>query len=258
MRLVLLSALAVVLGACENPGQPRLETAADSLAFRVTEGAGGLAAWESLPGIEFEWAVVRDSSEVARTLHVWDKHGDRARSEWRAGADSVLVAIFEPSTFDPEAPIGRVALNGTELSGPEAGERLVEGNARFVNDSYWLLAPLKVFDPGVRRSIDTSSGFDELAIAFDSVGLTPGDRYWIETDGVSGSMTGWRYVLESGSEGQWEWIEPAELQTDEGPVILSRMKVSADGRSVILTEPTALAEISEADFTDLTPRLGAR
>jgi len=262
MRPSLLAVLAVAmtapLGACGGPAPPPLATAADSLAFQITEGAGGLAAWDALRGLEFEWAVVRDSAELARNRHVWDKHGDRARTEWRAGADSVMVAVFTPSTFDPDAPTGRVGLDGTELTGPAASERLVEAYGRFVNDGYWLLAPLKVFDPGVRRSLDTGSGFDRLAIAFDSVGLTPGDRYWIETDPVTGGMTGWSYILQSGNEGAWEWLDPTELETKAGPVVLARTKVSADGRSVIFTEPRALTEIDEAEFTDLMPRLSAR
>ena len=253
--LFLVSLLLAVVG-CQDARQPRLETAADSLAFRVTEAAGGLEAWESLHGLEFEWAVVSDSTERIRTRHVWDKHGGRVRSEWPGGADSVFVAVFRPDEFDEAAPEGQVALNGVALAGDDAGERLVEANGRFVNDGYWLLAPLKVLDPGVRRTIETDRGRDRLAIAFDGVGLTPGDRYWIDVDPVSGAMTGWSFVLESGNEGEWQWADPARIATDEGPLSLSRMHVSADGQTVILTEPTGLGdEIDESEFTDLTPRL---
>ena len=254
MRFLPLALLAALVG-CDAPSSPRLETPADSLAFRVTEGAGGLKAWNALPGIAFEWAVVRDSSEVVRTRHVWDKKGDRVRAEWPGGADSMFVAVFRPSQFDPDAPEGQVALNGVALSGPEVAERLTEANGRFVNDGYWLLAPLKVLDPGVRRAIELRDGFDRLALSFDGVGLTPGDRYWIEVDDVTGSMMGWSFVLESGNEGRFQWVEPVLLETPGGQLTLSRMKVADDG-SVILTEPTALAEIDEAEFTDLSPRLG--
>lgn len=247
--------LGLLLVGCSDPSRPRLETPADSLAFRVTESAGGLAAWEALPGLAFEWAVVRDSAEVARTRHVWDKRGDRVRSEWPAGADSVFVAVYQPSRFDADAPEGQVALNGVALVGPEAAERLTEANGRFVNDGYWLLAPLKVLDPGVRRAVEVRDGLDQLALSFDGVGLTPGDRYWIEVDEVSGAMTGWSFRLESGNEGQFDWIEPVTLDTPDGPLTLSRMKVSPDG-GVILTEPSPLFEIDETEFTDLTPRLG--
>ncbi len=257
MRSALLLTLLALVAGCTQPGAPRLETPADSLAYRVTEGAGGLEAWASLPGLAFEWAVVRDSVEVARNRHVWDKAGDRVRSEWRGGADSVYVAVFQPSRFDADAPAGEVALNGVAVVGPEAAERLVEANSRFVNDGYWLLAPLKVLDPGVRRTVEPRDGFDRLSLAFDGVGLTPGDRYWIETEDVSGVMTGWAFQLESGNEGRFQWVEPVQVDTPAGPLMLTRAKVSDDGRSMILTEPTALVDIDEAEFTDLRPHLGA-
>ena len=250
--------LALALAACQSPEGPRLDTEADSLAYRVAEGAGGLRAWESMPGVSWEWAVVRDSMELARRRHVWDKAGDRARVEWSDSADSVYVAVFRPLAFDAGAPEGEVALNGALLAGPEVAERLAEANGSFVNDGYWLLAPLKVLDGGVVRAVDRETGADRLALTFDGVGLTPGDRYWIDVEPVTGSMTGWSYVLESGNEGAWEWTDPITLQGPDGPVVLARTKVSRDGEAVIITDPEALGEIDEAEFTDFTPRLIAR
>ena len=220
-------------------------------------GAGGLRAWNALPGVEFEWAVVKDSAELVRTRHVWDKRENRVRSEWPVGQDSVAVAIYGLDGFDAEAPAGMVAINGLQLSGPEATERLVEANGRFVNDSYWMLAPLKVLDAGVVRSVEPRDGFDRLALSFDGVGLTPGDRYWIDVDDVTGTMTGWSYVLEgSDTEGAWDWLEPTQMDTPEGPLSFSRMKVNRADSTAILTEPTVLETIDETEFTDLRPRLG--
>ncbi len=258
MRAALPLALLLALAACESPDAPRLETPADSMAWRVAEGAGGLKAWNALPGVAFEWAVVVDSTERVRTRHVWDKQKGRVRSEWRIGADSVAVALYNLEGFDPEAPDGSVAINGRLLRGAEATERLAEANARFVNDGYWMLAPLKVLDPGVKRSVERRDGFDRLALSFDGVGLTPGDRYWIEVDDVTGSMTGWTYRLEgSDSEGGWDWVEPIELDTPEGPLSFSRMKINRQDGAAILTDPTVLETIDETEFTDFAPRLGA-
>ncbi len=245
--------LALVLAGCQSSTSPRLETAADSLAFRVSEGAGGLKAWEALPALAFDWAVVNDSVEVVRVHHLWDRAGDRSRVEWPGGTDSVLVAVFSPSQFDPDAPEGRVALNGTDLEGAERAERLVEANRRFVNDGYWLLAPLKTLDPGVRRDLDPNGR--DLALSFDNVGLTPGDRYWIEVDPVTHSMTGWRYQLEGDTAvTRWAWLDPIDLPTDRGPVRLATMKVRDGGGRAILTEPVAVENLDETMFTDLTPR----
>lgn len=254
-RLAVLAALLAVAGCQPIGGGPRLETDADSLAFRVTEAAGGLRAWDALPALAFDWAVVQDSTERMRAHHLWDKRGDRARVEWPVGADSVAVAVFRPARFDGDAPEGEVAVNGVRLAGAERDERLAEAHRRFVNDGYWLLAPLKTLDPGVRRGLEATPLGEALALSFEDVGLTPGDRYWIDVDRVSGAMTGWTYQLEGDTaRARWEWLEPAELQTSEGPLRLATLKVKDGDRTVILTEPRAVDELDETAFTDLRPR----
>lgn len=50
----------------------------------------------------------------------------------------------------------------------------------FNNDSFWLVAPYKVFDEGVERSIVKHEGKDALMVKYTSGGTTPGDSYlWI-------------------------------------------------------------------------------
>ena len=252
LRLLPLLVVPVLVG-CQSGSTPRASTAADSLALRVVDASGGMEAWDALPALAFDWAFVRDSVEVVRVHHVWDKAGDRSRIEWPGGDDSVFVAVLVPSTFDPDAPDGRVALNGVDLDGADRLERLVEGHRRFINDGYWLLAPLKVMDPGVRR--DHNGTGRELALSFDGVGLTPGDRYWLDLEPVSGSMTGWRYQLEGDTAvSRWEWIDPIDLPTTRGPLRLATMKVRDGGGAVILTEPVAIETLDETLFEDLSPR----
>ena len=252
-----LACLLAVLGcaACSPGGSPgpTLTTAADSLAYSVAEGAGGAAAWDALPALAFDWAVVVDSTERMRAHHLWDKAGDRARVEWPLGPDSFVVAVFSPGTFDPEAPVGRAALNGAELSGAPLAERLVQAHRRHVNDGYWLLAPLKTFDPGVRREVDADGR--TLRLSFDGVGLTPGDQYAIETEPGTGSMTAWSYVLEGDTtRSRWEWLDPTTVDTPAGPLHLATVKVKDGDGTVILTEPRAVAALDETAFTNLYPR----
>ncbi len=51
----------------------------------------------------------------------------------------------------------------------------------FNNDSFWLVAPHKLFDPGVRRSlVETDSRKPALLVTYTRGGTTPGDSYlWI-------------------------------------------------------------------------------
>ena len=50
----------------------------------------------------------------------------------------------------------------------------------FNNDSFWLVAPYKVFDAGTERRIVKHNNKDALLITYTSGGTTPGDSYlWI-------------------------------------------------------------------------------
>lgn len=254
MRSFLFLGLAILAGCTSSSDRVPIETAADSLAMRITLASGGLDAWDKLPVLRFDWAVQNDSAETFRRYHLWNKAADLYRVEWPVGEDSTLVAVFSPSTFDPDAPTGQVAINGDTLSGDEKAEQLVSAHGRYINDSYWLLAPLKVLDPGVRRELAPDSGLGVLAMSFEGVGLTPGDRYWIESDPETGLMTGWTYVLQSSQDGtptRWDWTDPRLIPDTD--LLLPIRKVS-DGRQIV----TELFEPPVPDagtFTDLTPRL---
>jgi hypothetical protein len=50
----------------------------------------------------------------------------------------------------------------------------------FNNDSFWLIAPHKIFDAGTERSIVKHEGKEALLVTYKSGGSTPGDSYlWI-------------------------------------------------------------------------------
>ncbi|MFY9243608.1 MAG: hypothetical protein WAO74_11330 [Polaribacter sp.] len=80
----------------------------------------------------------------------------------------------------------------------------------FNNDSFWLVAPYKIFDAGTERSIVNYQGKDALMVTYTSGGSTPGDSYlWILDEnyfptsykmwtsiipigGVSATWSGWK------------------------------------------------------------------
>lgn len=262
MRSVLFGLLITLLLGCTRATDPPVESAgpplfsaADSLAFLITESAGGLATWESMSVLRFDWVSERDSEEVFRARHLWDRDAGDYRVEYEVGEDSMLVAVFSVDGFDMAAPAGNAFLNGVPVDSTEMAERLTEAYQRFVNDSYWLLAPLKLFDPGVHRTLapDSSDESSEvLQLSFQNVGLTPGDRYWLRADST-GRIVSWSFLLEDGAESHYEWTDYEYVATPAGSLHVATRK-QRNGRA-ILTQILPTGLLDRDIFLDPNPRL---
>lgn len=97
----------------------------------------------------------------------------------------------------------------------------------FNNDSFWLVAPYKVFDPGVKRSLVKVDGKDALLVTYTSGGTTPGDSYlWqFDASGKPVSFRMWTDLLPiDGLEATWsDWTTTtsgAQLPTFHKIVLL--------------------------------------
>jgi hypothetical protein len=139
--------------------------------------------------------------------------------------------------FDLDTRKGRAWLDGREQEDPE---KLLEyGYGRFINDTYWLLVPAKMLDPGVTleaagsRTDECGRTYDGVRLAFDAVGLTPGDQYWLWVDRDTGLVDLWQMQLQS--------MKPEDPKLEYrfreyeriGGLLLSLSKPSVDGASRI-------------------------
>ena len=150
-------ALALV-GCADEPAAPApppvesapvsIQTRADSVALQAIAASGGFDAWNALPALRFDFGVERDGQQQTAARHYWDKQQKRDRVEWPGGADSTYVALF---TAWPDS--GRAFVDGTLLTGAAGTEAMETARERTINDTYWLLAPLKLFDDGVTRTL---------------------------------------------------------------------------------------------------------
>ncbi len=98
-----------------------------------------------------------------------------------------------------------------EYNGQEKPDYINKAEAYFNNDSFWLVAPYKVFDPGTeRRMVKTEDGKDALLVTYTSGGTTPGDSYlWhFDDSGKPKSYQMWVDILPiEGLEASWDnWI----------------------------------------------------
>jgi hypothetical protein len=73
-------------------------------------------------------------------------------------------------------------LNETPLNGNAKEEALSYAISNFNNDSFWVVAPFKVFDPGTTRSVVLEEGKQYLLVQYSTGGTTPGDAYLWELD----------------------------------------------------------------------------
>ncbi|TYA57342.1 hypothetical protein [Formosa maritima] len=78
----------------------------------------------------------------------------------------------------------------------------------FNNDSFWLVAPYKVFDKGTKRFIvSTKKGEQGLLVTYTSGGTTPGDSYlwFLDDSGKPNRFKMWADILPIGGlEASWE------------------------------------------------------
>jgi len=223
-----------------------LDSKADSVAARLME-AHGADALASAPYLRFTFAVETPQGTRVVGRHLWDRTTGDYRVEWQSGPDSNYVALVNVRTVTDKMPAGTAYLNGTELTGTAAEEARRKAYGRFINDTYWLLAPLKVFDSGVNRSYlpDSSTAqHDVLHLTFGDVGLTPDDEYWLYVSTETGRLDEWAFHLQGMSDDtppqRFDWTGYMTLQAPDGPVDLATRKEAIGADQAILTNELAL------------------
>ena len=215
-RAFLVSLLCVMLLAASG------DDAAMNLAREVVKASGG-DQWGKVKRIQFTFNVIDKDGKPAMTAkHDWDV---------RAGTDTVTWPV---SGKDKTVTV-------------KLAEKNDEGDAkaayqRWTNDSYWLLMPLKLLDGGVKlasaepQEIDGVK-YDVLSMSFESVGLTPGDRYTLYIDPKEKLVRRWEYMpsAEKKTSGTWDGYEqfgPLKLATKhhfgERQINMTDVKVEAE------------------------------
>ena len=105
----------------------------------------------------------------------------------------------------------KVYISDIPYDGVEAPEYIEKAKNYFNNDTFWLVAPYKVFDEGAeRRLVITEEGDEALLVTYTSGGSTPGDSYlWhFNENGKPTSFQMWVDILPiEGLEASWsDWI----------------------------------------------------
>ncbi|MFQ5675299.1 MAG: hypothetical protein ACE5G1_05325 [bacterium] len=158
---------------------------------------GGQDNWQKVRFLSYHWIVEVDGNTRSDFRHDWDRYTNNYRVEGtnRDGQHFVIV-------FNTQSKEGDVFLDGTKVTVDSTRAQWLErAYGRYINDSYWLLMPYKLKDPGVILSYEgekevDGDNYDVVKVTFASVGLTPGDTYWAYIGKSDRLMHKWEYKLQ--------------------------------------------------------------
>lgn len=190
------AALAAVVAIAGAAPAPPAGGDAVALADRVMTALGGQKRWNELPGLRWTFGSAVGDTVRGSRRHAWNKHTGWHRVEGRTRAGDSFVFIHNLQTGD-----GRAWMNGGEIQGDSLRSLLKRAKTYWTNDTYWMLMPYKLRDPGVHLAMagDSAAGgqaWDRVALWFDDVGETPGDRYWVYVNRSSHRIERWDMVLQ--------------------------------------------------------------
>jgi hypothetical protein len=149
---------------------------------------------------------------VASAEHRWDVAAQTDHVKWKD--KDVTVNLVEPAS----------------------DENSKAAFARWVNDSYWLLAPLKLKDRGVNLATEGAKEMDGakrevLRLSFGKVGLTPNDQYRLYIDPATKLVSSWDYMPKPGESMHGTW---KDYQESGGLKLATDHKMDGDVRIRIL------------------------
>ena len=108
-----------------------------------------------------------DFSSLGRERHYkWRKNKGLCTVSWDSISVKLTTSRIKEST---------VKVNGVPYAGSKKNEFIQRAEAKFNNDTFWLVAPYKVFDAGVeRRLVRVNNDENALLVTYTSGGQPQG------------------------------------------------------------------------------------
>lgn len=173
--------------------------------------------WDSLPIVR--WSFPRGHD------YLWDRVNNNAIISW--GDYEVHLNMDEVD--------GSVYKEGEALSGSQKTRAIKKAWKYWCNDSFWFIAPFKVFDPGTRRSLAIDKdGKQGLLVTYETGGVTPGDQYlwYMDSSGLPTGFKMWVKIVPVG--GVYATLDDWQVLPGGGKVASTR-NLSLGGLTIELT-----------------------
>ena len=230
--------------------QPSPPLTANDVAEALVQALGGQPAWDHAHHICFTFASAR--------FHCWDKYTGNHRLEGQNQQGQAFVVLENINTHE-----GTAYLNGQPVPQDQLKAYLDGAFQAWTNDTYWLLMPYKLRDPGAKLDYAGSEELDgvryeKLHLTFDNVGLTPKDQYWAYINPNTGLMERWAFILQNqdpnGAPSQWLW----QGWQKYGDLMLAptRVQVGGDGK-IEFTNITVASDLPDSVYNSPQPMAAA-
>jgi hypothetical protein len=222
---------------------------ASDVANQLMKALGGKEAWDSTHYLRFTFA--------GRRTHHWDKWSGRHRVEGQTPEGQKYVVLENINTHQGEAWV-----DGKKQEGDALKQWLDRAYGAWVNDTYWLLMPYKLQDPGVNLTYEGTeqldgNTYDKLHLSFGNVGLTPGDEYWAWINRDTHLMDRWAYLLQA-APGEQRATEPTPWRWQGwqkyGKIMLAPTRAQVTGdRKLELGDIAVFDTLPDSVFTSPDP-----
>jgi hypothetical protein len=184
---------------------------AEGLTSKIMGAMGGQENWDNTRYVYWDF--------FKRRKLLWDKWTGNVRIESVPDSTTYLLNV---NTLK-----GKILKNNLIINNPDTLEHYCNrGKEIWINDSYWLVMPFKLNDPGVKLAYvgrdTTLTGIPSyvLELSFDNVGVTPENKYRVFVDEKDYLVKQWSYYESYQQEtpsATWPW----DNYSKHGKILLS-------------------------------------
>ncbi len=181
-----------------------------AIATKVVEAMGGVTNYNNTKFIKWDFA---------QRVLFWNKWTGDVRIESPKDSLTILVNI---NTLKGKAFKGEQAISDEK----ELSDLLVKGKNWWINDSYWVVMPWKLQDPGVTlayvntEKLPNGNNADVLQLTFESVGVTPDNKYYVYIDQTDNLIKQWAFFTKFDDEAP-RFTMPWDNYQKVGDILLS-------------------------------------
>ncbi len=215
---------------------------------KIWKATGGKKVFEKSRYIQFAFAGEKDGKAGPARNHLWDRYtGDYRFENEQADAKKVIVL------FNVNTQKGSSFINGEATPDSTNQKLLKRAYGAFINDTYWLMTPLKLQDPGVNTFLEKQETienvtYDVIRLNFDKVGLTPGDQYWLYANTKTGAIERWKFLLQ-GQKNEASFIWAPYQDLGNGLKLSTRKTNTKQASAIIFPLAKVLNEVNKEKFT---------